>query len=197
MNRKLPLTFLFILSAPGSNALATDPSFTTLRPDYRKHLDVSGYVNITEVTVASGLGNTTADYTGRFTGLTMVNGYAINEHFITGIGLGLQAYNGGSMGPVYLDIRYTLNSRKKYTPFIYGDGGMLLNFDDFSKPGLFISPGIGISRSIDKKIAVILSTAVFVQSFPKNVSSFIQVKLGIRFLKNGGEDCMFPEVRRH
>jgi hypothetical protein len=164
------------------------------KPGFRKYEDVSGYVNITEASGGIGTGITTTDYSQYLLGISTINGYVINSHFITGIGVGLNAYNGGMMAPVYLDIRYNFNERK-FTPYVFGDGGVLLNFDDIAAPGLFINPGLGIITKITDKLAINLGTGLFVQRVP-TLASFINFKLGIIFRANSGDPCKLPYSRR-
>jgi len=187
------LVLLFAFTGNPGYIKAVDPKVTRVnRIPFNKYEDVSGYINITEIGGGFGLGEVAADYTAHFAGISTINGYVINRHFVTGLGLGINAYNGGLMAPVYLDLRYNFNERR-FTPFIFGDGGILVNFED--GPGLFLNPGIGIYGKIKDKLGISLSSGLFVQRTP-NLASFINVKLGVFFLGNGGEPCSFPSKRK-
>lgn len=146
----------------------------------RKEEDVSGYFNNTDIGAAIGLKIRSVPYSHHFYGINMINGYVINRHFMTGIGVGLNAYNGGMMAPLYLDLRY--NFRKTgFRPYVFADAGLLLVFDDMDEPGLFINPGAGVFRNITDRLAVNLGAGFFVQRTPVK-ASFINFKLGLIIL---------------
>ncbi len=145
----------------------------------RKADDVSGYVNITDFGGAFGLNVVSVPYSKYFYSLSTINGYVINKRFLTGIGLGLNAYNGGVTAPVYLDFRYNLKT-SGYIPYVSADGGFLIIFDDLKEPGLFINPGIGIYRIFSNSFAINLGSGLFIQRSPVK-ASFINFKIGIIF----------------
>lgn len=158
--------------------IAADSAHLAQQDSLIKAEDVAGFTNITELGGGIGLGDVSAPYSHHFYSISTVNGYVINKHFTSGIGIGINVYNGGIMAPLYLDFRYNF-SKRKFTPFIYADGGMLLDFDDFKEPGLFINPGVGILRKVSEKLAINLSAGLFVQRAPLLKSSFINFKLGL------------------
>lgn len=164
-----------------------------ITPGFNKYEDVSGYVNITEAVGGFGTGTTTTDYSQYLLGISSINGYVINSHFLTGIGAGLNAYNGGMAAPVYIDIRYTFNERK-FTPYVFGDGGILLYFEEMDAPGLFINPGLGLITKISDKLAVNLGAGLFVQRMPR-LASFINFKLGFVFRVNPGDPCKITGLK--
>jgi hypothetical protein len=155
---------------------------------FNKYEDVSGYINITEVVGAMALGTSSIKYSGNFAGITTMNGYVINHHFLTGLGLGAYVYVDGVLVPVYFDIRYTFNNRK-YSPFVYGDGGILLDTGDNMSTGLFINPGIGVKRKLSYKTALSVSGGLYLQQFNAR-ASFVNVKVGLYFAGNGGDPCI-------
>ena len=154
---------------------------------FNKYEDVSGFINITEIVGGLGFSSPDNDFSKYFAGITTVHGYVIDHHFLTGIGIGVHAYDAGLIIPLFLDIRYTFNNRR-YKPFIYGDGGLLIAPDHPEDFGLFVNPGLGVMRNITKSIRLSLSAGLFVQQMDER-ASFFNVKLGVYFLSNSGDPC--------
>jgi hypothetical protein len=98
------------------------------------------------------------------------------------VGVGVLAYNGGVTIPLYLDFRYHFNKRK-FTPYLYADGGLLLKLDYLKEPVLFINPGIGLYKSISDKFALNFGAGVFIQRDEVAKSSFVNFKLGLIYRK--------------
>ena len=141
----------------------------------------SGFTNITELSGAVGLIKTDVPYSKYYFGITNVFGYDINRHFLAGLGLGVYSFNGGVMLPLYFDFRYTFNDRP-FTPYLFGDGGVLFNIDQFDASCLFVNPGIGIKHRLSDKLALNFGTGLFTQMSPViDRSSFINFKLGLTF----------------
>jgi hypothetical protein len=155
---------------------------------FNKYEDVSGYINITEVGGGMALGTSVVEYSDNFAGFTIMNGYVIDHHFLTGLGLGAIVHGDGVLVPAYLDIRYTFNNQK-ITPFLYADGGMLLDLGDIMASGIFLNPGVGIKRKLSNKTALSVSGGLFIQRF-NNRASFVNVKVGLYFTGNGGDPCV-------
>jgi hypothetical protein len=152
-----------------------------------------GYFNLTEMSFA--VGKTDASM-----GISTVNGYIIKPHFSLGLGVAYDYYvTAGSLLPVFADVRITFHD-KRFTPFIYGDGGysfgITSNNNDQLKGGVFLNPGIGIKSYISKRSALIISAGARVQGLqyqftdPVNSSvtdrtntyyTMLVVKVGIRF----------------
>jgi hypothetical protein len=150
--------------------------------DSLRREDVAGYFNNTEITGAYGLSETKAPYAQFYWGITNINGYMINKHFLTGLGLGLINYNTGWMAPLYLDFRYNFNKRK-YTPYIFADGGLLIDLKTFKLPDVqFMNPGIGLYRSFSDRYALNIGAGLFVQRYDIR-SSFVNIKIGFTFKK--------------
>ncbi len=153
-------------------------------PSYR-YYSRPGFVNITEVHGAIGLGDISVDESKFYAGISNVFGYQINRYFIQGIGIGCFYYDTGVLIPVYFDMRH-YRYLKKSTPFIFADGGVLLDPKAINQgTKLFINPGLGISRSFSSVIEGSLSAGLMVQ-MGNNLyrSSFGNVKLGIVLRKN-------------
>ena len=153
-------------------------------PSY-KYYTRPGFVNITEIQGAMGLGDTGVDDSKYFAGITNVFRYQISRHFLQGLGIGFFYYDTGVLIPVYLDMRHYIYL-KKLTPFFFADGGVLLDPKALNMgTKLFINPGMGINRSLSSVIEGSLSAGLMVQmgnSLPR--SSFGNVKLGIILRKN-------------
>jgi hypothetical protein len=149
----------------------------------------SGYVNINELTCAYGLGITTPDYSKYFYGLTTTHGYQlnlyglhVNSSLIGGIGTGILFYNGGTLFPLYADVRYTTN-KKRVSPFIFATGGFLISLDDLNyKTRLFVNGGGGVRFKFDDHISIVVGPGLFVQ-MGNGVfrDAFVNMKVGIVF----------------
>lgn len=141
----------------------------------------SGFISITEIAGGFGLGDVSVDYSRSLVSFNTIAGYRINNHFLTGIGTGVHAYNGGTLIPLYIDMRYTFKDTK-LTPFIVADGGVLFNLKDFASSGLFINPAFGLTKRLNKKVSLNLSAGVLVQDAASGWrSSFINFKGGVVF----------------
>jgi len=180
-NKKTALAVLILTCSSTPPVLADNPG------KFNKYENVAGYINITEIGGGLGMGPTLQDYSKYFAGITTMNGYVINHHFLTGIGLGLYAYDAGILFPAYLDMRYTFNNRR-FAPFIYGDGGVLIDINHAEDFGLFLNPGLGVIRKISKTMKLSLSAGVYIQNLTER-ASFVNVKLGVYFLGNSGDAC--------
>lgn len=151
------------------------------RPKVSPLLSTSGFISITEVGGALGLGDVTVDYSRTRLSLSTIAGYRITTHFLTGIGMGASVYNGGTLIPLYLDLRYVLNDGK-ISPFLVADGGMLFNPKDFNSSGLFINGSVGVGRKLNDKVSFHVSTGLLLQQAPVGTrTSFINFKGGVSF----------------
>jgi hypothetical protein len=141
----------------------------------------SGFISITEVGGGFGMGDVSSDYSRTLVSITTLAGYRINNHFITGIGAGGHFYNGGTLIPLYLDMRYTFRD-SKFSPFIVADGGILFNISDFSTSGLFINPGIGLLRKLNNKTSLNISVGGLIKESPTGFrATFVNFRGGVSF----------------
>lgn len=183
--KKLITILVFILA--GAVALCQKPSGSkrhsvTLNPN-------SGYMNINELTYGYGLGSTTLPYSKQFFGLTTMHGYQlniyglhINHSLLGGIGTGILFYNGGALFPLYLDLRFVWNS-KKISPYVFGNSGLILNFEDLNgETKIFINGGGGVLVKIDDSLSASFGTGLLVQ-MGSNTSrdAFVNLKAGVVF----------------
>jgi hypothetical protein len=145
------------------------------------YIKQSGFVSITEIGGGFGIGDVAADYSRSLISINTVAGYRINSHFLTGIGTGVHFYNGGTLIPLYLDLRYTFKD-SKFTPFVVADGGMLFNIKDFITSGLFINPRFGLEKKLNARVSLNMSTGVLLKQSPVGYrTTFINFMGGVSF----------------
>ena len=145
-----------------------------------------GLVSTAEYNSGFGFGNTSVPYSRRFSGFTVLIGYKIDRSFIISGGAGLSVYNDGALIPLFVDLRYTFYI-SRLAPYLYSDGGFLMNFSRFDDLKIFMNPGMGVRYSITQKIAVNLSTGIMVQSGASAQSetsaqnAFLSLKTGVTY----------------
>jgi hypothetical protein len=137
-----------------------------------------GFITINEITYGSGLSGKTFSYSQYFAGFTTVNGYQINKNFIVAAGTGLYFYESGLLIPVFLDLRFYFNI-SRLTPYVYSDGGLLLNLSDLNTTKLFINPGLGARYAINRSTAFNLGAGVLAQVDGTVRESFLNLKFGV------------------
>jgi len=175
------------------NKLKNDSASMVRILDSIKYENTSGYYNSTELNGAYGLAKIDVPYSHYYYGITTVNGYAVNRHLFTGLGLGLLNYNTGLTAPVYLDFRYHFG-RPGFNPYIYTDCGVIFKFGESMKtPMVFFNPGIGFFKSLSNKFGLNLGVGFLMQR-DEYKSSFLNLKLGFVFLNSGG---LKPWVYNH
>ena len=135
-----------------------------------------GYIMINEFTGGFGLGITDAPYARGFFGFTTIHGYQVNKSFLVAGGAGVSFYNGGALLPLFLDLRYRVYI-SQWTPYIFGDGGFMLDISGKHDTRLFINPGICVSYTFSGKVAVNLATGLLTQ-FGNVRDSYINIKTG-------------------
>jgi hypothetical protein len=157
-----------------------------LNPSYRYYAK-PGFINISEIHYGKGIIISDLDITNpnMYFGVTNVFGYQANRNFSGGIGLGYFNYDKGELFPVFLEYKYSIYLRGLVTYF-YTDGGGLLSLTDFmNETKIFITPGIGISRYISKKLEMNLSAGFSVQSRSTITSvGLLNFRLGVTYRKN-------------
>jgi hypothetical protein len=177
----LIFTVIFTLCAGNTsgqkNGKISNPSF--------KYSLSPGFVNITDLTGALGLKNTDAVNSKYFFGLTNIFGYQINRNIFGGIGIGFFIYDTDQLIPFFVENQYNIYL-KSFTPFIYGDAGILIDPKDFMDGSkIFVNPGVGISRKISKKLEARLSAGMIIQARSMVTdATFLNFKFGIIYRKN-------------
>lgn len=139
-----------------------------------------GFITINELHFGIGLGTTNVPYSKSFFGFTTINGYQINKNFVAAAGTGLSFYNGGMLVPLFLDFRFRFNI-SQITPYLFGDGGFLLNPSDLNSTKLFINPGLGIRYSFSKNLAANLGGGFLIQTGGGTRDTFINIKMGVTY----------------
>ena len=142
-----------------------------------------GYINISEINLGVGLGDVTPSYDTNQLGFSMVNGYHFSPDFMAGVGLGLQSYNGGTLGGVYLDTRYYFQI-KCVDPFIMTDVGMKFRVSgDDANAGLFLFPAAGVRIHVCRKLALTFAAGPYAHWVKPDGgrSTFISIKFGAEF----------------
>ena len=142
-----------------------------------------GLMNITELNVGFGLGDTDADFAKRFFGLTSILGYGITRNLHGGIGAGISLYNGGTLVPLFLDLRYIINLGK-ISAYAFGDGGLLFNLaKETGSLRMFVNPGAGLRFKISRDLDADFGAGLFLQTTKdQSRDSFINFKLGMTYL---------------
>lgn len=176
MKTKLSLFFLLIsilgaYSQP-SQRIAKSPK---INYDWRP-----GFVSITEVIGGIGLADTGSELSKYYYGVATVAGYQFTRNIKAGVGAGVQFHNGGTLFPLFMDLRLNLNSQD-VVPFIAGSGGVWLNFEDIvEETRVFINPMIGFRYVAASRTAVAFSTGLMVSTGgPAERKSYINFKLGV------------------
>ena len=165
-----------------NNTIASVSADAAELRDSIKNEDVAGWFNNTELDGGYGLYQTNKPFAHYFYGITTINGYVINKHFLTGIGTGLNHYNGGWLVPLFLDFRYTF-PQGRYTPYIYADGGFQIDIEHLKVPNsVFMNPGVGVYKIITNRMALNMGAGLMVQQYDFR-SAFVNLKVGIYFKK--------------
>jgi hypothetical protein len=174
---KTKLTLLFLLAsgvvtmAQSSQRIAKTPK---INYDWRP-----GFISITEITGGLGLGDTESELSRYYYGITTLAGYQFTRNIKAGAGAGIQMHNDGTLFPLYLDLRYSINAQE-IIPFIAGSGGIMLDFSNIEDTRVFINPSVGIRYVAANRRALTFSTGLMVTTGgPNDRKSFINVKLGV------------------
>lgn len=160
-------------AAQTSDKVARTPA---LNHDWR-----AGFINITEINAGTGVGLIDEPYSKSYFGVTTVNGYQFTRNIKAGLGVGVLAFNGGTLFPLYIDARYSF-SAQEFVPFVAGAGGMALSLKDLDgDTRIFINPSIGMKWVAANKTGISLSTGIMAMSGGGFRDSFINFKLGVEF----------------
>jgi hypothetical protein len=139
------------------------------------------YINITQIGGAFGIGDTDPDFSRRIISVENISGLELTDHFIAGIGAGINFYNGGAMVPLYLDLRYRFNDRN-IMPFISVDGGVMISLEQLNQSGPFLNPMFGLRKKLNNKFSLNLSTGFMCQYAPAGGrNTFFNLKGGLFF----------------
>lgn len=126
------------------------------------------------------MADTGSELSKYYYGITTVAAYQFTRNIKAGAGAGVQFHNGGTLFPLFLDIRANFNSQE-VVPFISGAGGIMLDFSDImDETRVFINPMIGVRYVAANRTAVALSTGLLVSTGgAAERKSYLNFKLGI------------------
>ena len=175
MKRTLILILLIIASVSSSFA---QKKVSGNKPGIKLDPE-SGYIMINEFTGGIGLGVTFDSFSKYFVGFTTIHGYQVNKDFLIAGGTGVSFYNEGTLVPLFLDFRYRVYV-SQWTPYIFGDGGFMIDFSKNKESRLFINPGFGCSYTTSRKMAIDLAAGLFTQ-FADTRASYVNFKTGITY----------------
>jgi len=149
----------------------------------------SGYMNINELHYGYGIAASDSPYGKQYYGFTTTHGYQLNIYnlytnnsLLAGLSTGVFVYDGRSLIPLSLDIRFMANY-KKISPFIYEVNGILVSIDEIKEQTrMFINPGVGVKIKINRLLSASFGAGLFVQ-MGDNVyrDSFFALRTGIIF----------------
>ncbi|MDF1560989.1 MAG: hypothetical protein P1P83_12415 [Bacteroidales bacterium] len=138
-----------------------------------------GYVYITELTGAIGLGDTESELSKYYYGITALAGYQFSRNIKVGAGVGVHSHEEGALFPIFIDMRLSLNAQD-VVPFLAGAGGIMLDFTNLNDTRIFINPSVGIKYVAANRTGVSFSTGLMVTTGgPQARKSFINFKLGL------------------
>lgn len=176
--KSLLISLFFIITVISAKGQPNDKVASTpaLGHDWR-----AGVINITELNTGLGIALVNEPYARNYFGITTVNGYQFTRNIKAGVGLGFQIHNGGTLFPLYLDARYSLNAQE-FVPFFAAAGGVLFSLQEFnSDTRIFINPSLGLKWVTSNKIGLSFSTGLLVAAGGSDRDSFVNFKLGIEF----------------
>lgn len=138
-----------------------------------------GFVTITEITGAPGLGLTNDGLSKYYYGISSIAAYQFTRNIKTGAGAGIHIHEEGALFPLFLDVRYSFSSQE-FVPFISGCGGVMFDFATLDNTRVFINPSAGIKYVMANRKAITFSTGLMVTTGGPNArKSFINFRLGL------------------
>jgi len=105
-----PVIVLLILLLSGTIPVPAQDMVIPNKP-YSSLNSRPGYITYNELTTGFGRGDVSVPYSKSFFGFNTIHGYQINKKFVIAGGTGISFYNGGTLSPLFMDIRYRLKSR--------------------------------------------------------------------------------------
>jgi hypothetical protein len=139
-----------------------------------------GLITMLEYHGGAGAGDASVPFSKKYSGIDALVGYQINGSFIVAAGTGFSVYNGGSLIPAYMDLRYTFYF-SKVAAYLFADYGLMMNVSNFDSTRMFMNPGIGARYSISRRFAITLSTGILVQTSDQNLNAFINLRAGVTY----------------
>lgn len=175
MKKLFLLSFSVMLTIVAANAQMVNPNkpFHTLSSN-------PGYLSTTEIAAGFGLGDRGPDYSNSFVGLTEIVHYQFTKSINAGFGTGVLFYNGGTLMPLFIDLRYKFDVQP-ITPYIFMQTGMMLMFSDMQSSKIFIAGGGGGQYAFNKRLAVNLGVGLMIQT-ESHRDSFVTLRGGVTYM---------------
>jgi hypothetical protein len=164
------LTSIIGVYAQPNQRIAASPKVTY---DWRP-----GFVSITELTAAPGLGMTSDPLSRYYYGITTIAGYQFSRNIKAGVGAGVHFHNEGTLFPLFLDARYNLNSQE-FIPYVSAAGGVALDMNVLEETRVFINPSVGLRYVAARRTCLVFSTGLMITTGGPNArKSFVNFRLG-------------------
>jgi len=175
MRTKLSL-LLLLVSLTGAYAQPDQRIAKTPKVNYDWQ---PGFVSITELTGAVGIGTTDVPYSKYYYGVTTMAGYQFTRNIKAGAGLGVQFHNDGTLFPVFADARFSFNAQE-VVPFISAAGGLGVSLENFrDQTYLFVNPMAGIRWVVANRTGISFSAGMMMMSGEFTRNSYVNFKLGV------------------
>jgi len=141
--------------------------------------------SLTEINMGYGARFLDQDYEIRRTGFSTLIGYRYNRAITFGLGAGIEAYNGGTLAPIFLEGQIYMNrlSVSSIKPFLTGAAGMLNHISGNNTDiKVFANPGFGFLVPVTYHASLSVSIGVYTQwALDEQRYSFINTKIGLLF----------------
>lgn len=141
--------------------------------------------SLTELNIGYGARYLDQPYEISRGGISTMLGFRYKRAISVGIGAGLEAYNGGTLVPLYLEGQIYMNSLSQGSvkPFLTGASGLLFNLGGI-KTGInvFANPGFGFLIPMTYRSSLSISLGLYTQwDMGQQRYSFINAKMGLLF----------------
>ena len=141
--------------------------------------------SLTEFNMGYGARYLDQDYEIRRTGFSTLIGYRYSREISIGLGAGVEAYNGGTLVPLYAEGQIYMNqlSVSSIKPFISGAAGMLNQVSgNTTDIKVFANPSFGFLIPVSFRSSLSVSLGLYTQWAPdRQRYSFINTKIGLLF----------------
>ena len=141
--------------------------------------------SLTEINLGYGAHYLDQPYEIRRFGISTLLGYRYNRAITLGLGTGIEAYNGGNLGTLYLEGQIYLNRfvRGSVKPYLTGSGGFLQKISGLDTDiRVFANPGIGLMIPMTYRASLMVGVGLYTQwALSVERYSFINARMGILF----------------
>ena len=181
------LTITVLLVSSGGEIMAQRSSYNKWdriifrnNPPFRQRV-----FSLTEFNMGYGARYLDQDYEIRRTGISTMVGYRYSRAISVGLGTGVEAYNGGTMVPLYAEGQIYMNkfSESSIKPFLTGAAGMLNQVSgNTTDIKVFANPSFGFLIPVTFRSSLSVSLGLYTQWAPDQQRySFINTKIGLLF----------------